>query len=179
MEPGRGGAFVAEDEKFLEIFSQQIALALQNFQATGKSDSQIGATQRAMAAARKRAAAEGARKLEEKRNVLSEELHRFEAKHGAGNAAFTAALGIDRDVAAAAAATPHPPAYAPGHHHSPRHRSIVEALEDTTTDDFGGVVSSPRAAAAERRQTAYRLPRVFTRGVDAEWEETFTKIWNL
>ena len=60
-----------------------------------------------------------------------------------------------------------------------RRRSIVEALEDTTTDDFGGVVSSPRAAAAERRQTAYRLPRVFTRGVDAEWEETFTKIWNL
>ena len=133
----------------------------------------------APAAARKRAAAEGARKLEEKRNVLSEELHRFEAKHGAGNAAFTAALGIDRDVAAAAAATPHPPAHAPGHHHSPRHRSIVEALEDTTADDFGGVVSSPRAAAAERRQTAYRLPRVFTRGVDAEWEETFTKIWNL
>ena len=71
------------------------------------------------------------------------------------------------------------PAHAPGHHHSPRHRSIVEALEDTTADDFGGVVSSPRAAAAERRQTAYRLPRVFTRGVDAEWEETFTKIWNL
>ena len=65
------------------------------------------------------------------------------------------------------------------HHHSPRHRSIVEALEDTTTDDFGGVVSSPRSAAAARRQTAYRLPRVFTRGVDAEWEETFTKIWNL
>ena len=80
---------------------------------------------------------------------------------------------------AAASALPHPPAHAPGHHHSPRHRSIVEALEDKTTDDFGGVVSSPRAAAAERRQTAYRLPRVFTRGVDAEWEETFTKIWNL